>query len=215
MLKKFEKRNYELLHPRKDGDVPALTGALDAPDLKERLASSTKNLELDAELYEWIRGHETPSTVSLSQTRGKDGDRKSKVQGAVSMLNLLSFHPESTHPGPKASYQTYGRHFASSVGIKRGGVAKIVGKVLPQQGQEEGEGVGWDEVAIAHYLSILHFGDMVASRDYQDVNQRYRVGSLRDTGILCLSELGVEGQRLWEKDRRKTGRGDGSPGAKL
>jgi hypothetical protein len=78
----------------------------------------------------------------------------------------------------------YGRAFGESIGARRGGDAKIVGKVV--DGKE-----GWDEMAIAHYPSIRHFADMLASEDYQEVNQKYRVPSLKDTFILCTSELAV------------------------
>jgi len=44
-------------------------------------------------------------------------------------------------------------------------------------------------VTTAHYPSIRHFADMSASEDYQAVNHKHRVGSLRDTCILCTSEL--------------------------
>ena len=127
------------------------------------------------------------------------------------MLNLLSFKP-----GMKGEYLKYGAEFARSVGSKRGGVAKIVGSVIHgdgKGGEEEGGGFGgngeggegWDEVALAHYPSIWHFADMLASEDYQDVNRRHRVGSLRDTFILCTSELGIE----------DLGSGIGKGGAKL
>jgi hypothetical protein len=33
---------------------------------------------------------------------------------------------------------------------------------------------------------------MIASEDYQEVNRRYRIPSLRDTCILCTSELEIE-----------------------
>ena len=49
------------------------------------------------------------------------------------------------------------------------------------------------QVALAHYPSLEHFADMIASEDYQDVNMRYRVPSLRDTCILCTSEVEIEG----------------------
>jgi hypothetical protein len=42
---------------------------------------------------------------------------------------------------------------------------------------------------------------MLASGDYQEVNQRYRAGSLRDAAILCLSEGAVEG--MWEKEKEQ------------
>lgn len=48
------------------------------------------------------------------------------------------------------------------------------------------------QVALAHYPSLDHFADMLASEDYQDVNKKYRVPSLKDTCILCTSELGIE-----------------------
>lgn len=104
------------------------------------------------------------------------------------MLNLLAFVP-----GKKEEYLKYGAEFARSIGSKRGGNAKIVGSVIhPERQGEDGDGEAWDEVALAHYPSIMHFADMLASEDYQEVNHRYRVGSLRDTFILCTSELAVE-----------------------
>jgi len=60
------------------------------------------------------------------------------------------------------------------------------------EGKEKGE---WDEIALAHYPSILHFADMLASEDYQEVNKKYRVGSLKDTCILCTSELDLPAWR--------------------
>ncbi len=112
------------------------------------------------------------------------------------MLNLLAFKP-----GLKSEYLKYGAEFAKSVGSRRGGNAKIVGSVI-RDGTADGE--GWDEVALAHYPSIWHFADMLASEDYQAVNKRHRVGSLRDTFILCTSELGLEPDQggLWRKGLR-------------
>jgi uncharacterized protein (DUF1330 family) len=104
------------------------------------------------------------------------------------MLNLLSFKP-----GMKESYLKYGAAFAKDVGAKRGGNAKLVGTVVEVDGEKKTEGDGgWDEVALAHYPSILHFADMVASEDYQRVNEEHRVGALRDTFILFTSEIAVE-----------------------
>lgn len=99
------------------------------------------------------------------------------------MLNLLAFKP-----GRKEDYLKYGAEFARSIGSKRGGNAKIVGSVIHGKGDD---GEGWDEVALAHYPSMSHFADMLASEDYQAVNQKYRVPSLKDTFILCTSEIGL------------------------
>lgn len=103
------------------------------------------------------------------------------------MLNLLSFMP-----GKKEEYLKYGAEFARSAGSRRGGLAKIVGSVIPGKNPEKDDAERWDEVALAHYPSILHFADMIASEDYQAANHKYRVGSLKDTFILCTSELAIE-----------------------
>jgi hypothetical protein len=165
LLEDFQRKNAELLHPRPE-DVPPLTGSLDNP----RIASSSQGLEFSPELRSWI----------------EEFGRTEEGNSAVSMLNLLAFNP-----GLKDQYLTYGSEFAKSIGSKRGGFAKIVGTVIHGEGNEDGE--GWDEVALAHYPSIWHFADMLASEDYQAVNQRYRVPSLRDTFILCTSEVGLDG----------------------
>lgn len=53
---------------------------------------------------------------------------------------------------------------------------------------------GWDEIAIAHYPSLHHFAAMAGSNDYQWVNKKHRVPSLRDTFILCTMEIGDDGE---------------------
>lgn len=157
LLRDFAAKNKRLLSPQQ-GDVPPLTGALDSP----RKADSAQSLELSDELHGWIRSF---------------GEREGR--GAVSMLNLLAFKD-----GMKEEYLKYGKAFAESIGIRRGGTAKIVGS--SPDGIKE-----WDEIALAHYPSIHHFADMLASNDYQEVNHRHRVPSLKDTFILCTTELGL------------------------
>jgi hypothetical protein len=175
ILQDFQSKNKRLLHPQ-PGDVPPLTGSLNKP----RVASSAQALELSPELQKWIE--------EFGKEEGK---------GAVSMLNLLAFKP-----GLKEEYLKYGAEFAKSIGSKRGGNAKIVGSVIHgNKGSEEGE--GWDEIALAHYPSIHHFADMLASEDYQAANHKYRVGSLKDTFILCTSELGVDTTGMWTKRSSK------------
>lgn len=161
---KFVKTNERLLHPQAS-DVPQLTGALDKP----RLADSAQNLELTDELRSWI------------DTYDVDGKK-----GAVSMLNLLAFKH-----GMHAEYLKYGKAFSESIGARRGGNAKIVGKVIGgDKGTTPADG-GWDEVALAHYPSIWHFADMAGSEDYQEVNHKHRIPALRDTCILMTSELAL------------------------
>lgn len=81
------------------------------------------------------------------------------------MLNLLAFWPgKAAHE----SYLQYGKAFGESIGKRRGGKAKIVGKVVvaaagqgtsqKKRQEEKGEKGNhqdgwWDEVALAHYPS--------------------------------------------------------------
>jgi hypothetical protein len=127
------------------------------------------------------------------------------------MLNLLKFKPGKE---AKESYLRYGKAFGERIGSSRGGNAKLVGNVVPSTGGSgvsgpagseteakewagvkgvggEKEKENWDEFALAHYPSIEHFADMLASEDYQEVNLRDRVPSLRDTCILCTSEIAI------------------------
>ena len=190
----LQKTNPSLLHPN-PSKVPALTGSLSSP----YLSSSTKDLELTPDLFDWITNATTNPSSPPPPT-------PSRPKGAVSMLNFLSFPSAQTHPDAHSSYQKYGQAFAQSIGSRRGGVAKIVGKIprgpspspapstsTSQDGAEEATaeppGGPWDEIAVAHYPSLTHFADMVASKDYQEVNGKDRKRSLRGTGILCCDEL--------------------------
>ncbi|KAF2098740.1 hypothetical protein NA57DRAFT_56386 [Rhizodiscina lignyota] len=161
IVKDFDKKNERLLNPR-SGDVPPLTGSLNNLETKD----SSQSLEVSGELMEWIK--------EFSKAEGR---------GAVSMLNLLAFKPDL-----KSEYLKYGAAFAESIGKRRGGDAKLVGSVLDVSSSPKGV-KEWDEIALAHYPSIIHFADMLASEDYQAVNHKHRLGSLRDTFILCTTEL--------------------------
>lgn len=177
LLQDFEAKNANLLDPN-PSSVPPLTPNNEGKG-KKKMASSSQDLELSEDLDAWITG--------FISTGGEEST------GAVSMFNLLAFHPNK-----KSEYLKYGAAFAESIGSRHGGNAKIVGNVIKSP-NPAGEGIvdaskdGWDEVALAHYPSIRHFKDMLSSEDYQEVNRRYRVGSLADTAILMTSEVGVRG----------------------
>lgn len=160
----FASTNAKLLHPDRSS-VPALTGSLSNP----RVGTTSQTLELSPALSSW--------TAEFARTP--------TGQAPLSMLNLLAFKP-----GMKESYLEYGRAFASSIGARRGGSAKLVGNVVEQQTAPPD--TVWDEFALATYPSILHFADMLASEDYQAVNLKFRVPALADTFILCTSEIEVE-----------------------
>ncbi|KAI0840541.1 hypothetical protein F5Y06DRAFT_242854 [Hypoxylon sp. FL0890] len=131
-------------------------------------STTSQNLEVSPELSEWISALPTPLR-----------------EHPVSMLNLLAFNP-----GKKEQYKQYGAAFSAKVGSRHGGQIKIVGKVAGGQAQD----AGWDEVAFVHYPSVEHFTAMAASKDYQEVNHRYRLGALKDTFILCVMEVDDEGE---------------------
>lgn len=182
LLKDWEAKNRQHLHPDAD-NIPALTGALEQP----RITQSAQGLELTEELRKFAQQYDSLGPKWAGRGPGA---------GAISMLNLLSFVPDMHD-----EYQKYGKAFAESIGSRRGGNAKVVGRVLPDvklspdQGRIGKDGnveKGWDEVALAHYPSIWHFIDMLASEDYQAVNHKHRLHSLRDTCILMTSELEAE-----------------------
>ncbi|KAF2487265.1 hypothetical protein BDY17DRAFT_342050 [Neohortaea acidophila] len=152
LVKGFDEKNDRLLNPRQ-GDVPPLSNS------KPRMAKSAQSLALDDDLLRFAKSYE--------------------IGGAVSMYNLLAFKKtQAAHD----SYLKYGKAFAESSGGKRGGTAKVVGKVID-------EGSPWTEVALAHYPTIQHFTEMLASEDYQEINTKWRLPALADTCILCTSEL--------------------------
>ncbi|KAK5210019.1 hypothetical protein LTR41_004651 [Exophiala xenobiotica] len=189
LTQSFSSTNARILHPE-PSQIPPLTGALDNP----RLGTTSQTLELSPDLSTWIKG--------FSQTpTGKT---------PLSMLNLLAFKP-----GLKESYLKYGKAFAESIGSRRGGNAKLVGNIVPQQPSSQSQSRSkkdrdWDEFALASYPSILHFADMLASEDYQAVNLKYRVPALEDTLILCTSEVEIEEIM---KGRRDVGIGKSAAGS--
>ncbi|TLD36476.1 Serine/threonine-protein kinase [Venturia nashicola] len=73
---------------------------------------------------------------------------------------------------------------------------------LNTSSSQQDHGTGWDEIAIAHYPSLHHFAAMAGSKDYQSVNHKHRVPSLRDTFIVCTMEIGDDGELA---GRRKGG----------
>ena len=118
LLTSFESRNSQILHPPPN-TLPALTGSLSNP----QKADSAQSLELTDDLQSWIQGGRGP-------------------KGAISMLNLLAFKP-----GLKEQYLKYGKAFSESVGSRRGGVAKLVGRIVPEtcsDGCPE-----WEEVCLS------------------------------------------------------------------
>lgn len=115
-----------------------------------------------------------------------------KHQGPVSMLNLLHFH---THDGAVESYHEYGRRFVAVAG-KRGGNAKLVGVIvdplkepLRDSRNDYTKHQWWNECTLVHYPSIDHFIDMSLDDEYQFINREYRLKAIKDTALICTTEL--------------------------
>jgi uncharacterized protein (DUF1330 family) len=193
LTQEFASKNSKLLHPDPN-TVPVLREGTD-----QKTTQSSQSLELSDELNKWIQSFVDSGTK--------------EAKGAVSMFNLLAFKP-----GMKQEYLKYGTAFAQSIGSRHGGTAKIVGNVthvnskpisktsgssIGRDGETGGGDDDWDEIALAHYPSILHFRNMLASKDYQEVNKRHRVPSLKDTCILMTSEIALEEMLTNDKGKAK------------
>lgn len=176
ILGDFSTKNASLLYPRREAVLPVDPG-LQQKQEKLKLKTTEQNLELTSSLWRWVQ-----------EFKKGDGGKP------VSMLNLMAFKE-----GMLDNYIEYGKEFAKRVGSRHGGNAKITGIVI-----NDGEGLGisrengqeekkkqWDQIALATYPTIEHFAAMLTAQDYQEVNHRYRLPALKDTFILCTTELGL------------------------
>lgn len=68
------------------------------------------------------------------------------------------------------------KHLSLAWGSKYSAALKIRGDTV-----EEGE---WDEVVVVHSASFEHFADMLGGSDYQEINRRLKMGSLR-IRVIC------------------------------
>lgn len=105
------------------------------------------------------------------------------------MLNLLAMAPD----GGMEKYQGYVGGFVEAFGGDRlGSVAKVLGPVeATSTNAEESHKSTWDMWALVHYPSIWHFGWMLSTPGYQELEEKYKAGSLVDTAILAVSEIAV------------------------
>ncbi|SNX86588.1 uncharacterized protein MEPE_05297 [Melanopsichium pennsylvanicum] len=159
------------------------------------------------------------ASESLAQTRADGQDlslspalldlakhlnHKVNHHGPVSMLNLLHFH---TTPEAVESYHEYGRRFETVAG-KRGGNAKLVGIVISPLKAEYTDSRGdqarkrqdwWNECTLVHYPSINHFIDMSVDNEYQYINKEYRLSAIKDTALICTTEVDLNKYRSQPK----------------
>lgn len=93
----------------------------------------------------------------------------------VIMLNLLAFKDME-------KYRKYQAAFMAGVGQRHGATPLLFGEVTAHSEQAK----EWNDTAFVYYPSVLHFADMLASPDYQEMSHKYRQGSLIDNPLLCL-----------------------------
>ena len=169
--------NYSEHNARLVTEAPnvKLTGALE----KARMKKDAQNLELSPELLRFMD--------DLTREYGNK---------PVTMLNLLWFNE-----GGKPSYAKYGQAFKEVAG-RRGGDAKLVGNVVPppehskdSRGNSKSAEEWWNEFSLVHYPSIRAFCDMLAGEDYQEINSKYRLNALKDTALICTTEIGLDSRR--------------------
>lgn len=213
LTQSFHEKNTKHLHPDA-GTVPTLsTGS------SKKTTKSSQHLELSTELNEWIDafvqsgGKAGKGAVSMLNLLAFKPGMKSEYlkYGAAFASSIGSAHGGNAKiVGNVTAVNGVAKAPPPTTTEKKLGIADA-GGVVNQQGEAAGGGGGvgiadaggvvnkgaggggdWDEIALAHYPSIQHFRDMLASEEYQRVNQRHRVPSLRDTCILMTSEIVVE-----------------------
>jgi len=97
----------------------------------------------------------------------------------ISVLNFISLNQ-----GKMEAFMGYGAVFASDLGPKYGTEAKLMGMAANGGGPD-----GWELLAVVHYPSIRHFAEMVGSERYKEIDRQFKVGLIRDTGLLALTEI--------------------------
>ncbi|ERF75993.1 hypothetical protein EPUS_08247 [Endocarpon pusillum Z07020] len=145
-------------------DVPALTGRWDHPYQPD--PDAHQEFDYSPELQNWVR--------TFGKQEGKS---------AVWMFNLLAYQD-----GKRETFMKYVEAFAASVGKAVGSESQIFGQVIRCSSTSDGE-EPWEDAALVHYPSVYHFGDLVGSEEYQKLDAKYKVGTIKDTCILCLTEL--------------------------
>ena len=152
-----------MLHPKAE-EIPKLPHAAidkDTPDMPEQ--SEPLSFQTSPEMRAWFR------TFSAS-----DG------AGPVTMLNLLRY-------ASKEKYMTYLKACGESLSPRFGGTPKIIGEVVHPEGEES----GWDDIALVQYPFITHFADLLTSDELARIDRKYKVGALKDTGLLCVVEIEI------------------------
>lgn len=165
MVNNLATNNEKYIYPRTE-DIVARTGELDKIQTYGT-NQSADSLEVTEDFAAFVKDF---------------GPREGK--GPVSMFNLLATKD-------MARYMQYVAGFQESAGSKRGGEGKIFGSVLECSSTPDGV-KEWEMVAMVHYPSIYHFGDMLAADDYQEMAHKYRFGALLDNPLLCTTELRVD-----------------------
>lgn len=166
----FAVRNARMLRVNPTDELP-----IPRNGSQQRTSQGAVTLSLSPELETWSR----------SFMASPDGSKP------VTMLNLLAY-------ASKEKYLKYIKAFSEGAGANYGGAAKMIGEVMTSNPEHEGRGDvvdEWDDIALVQYPSLEHFVEMVKSEGYQEADRRWKVGALKDTGLLCVVEIDLATQR--------------------
>lgn len=169
-IEKLAAANTQTL-PDKTPEIPPVP----TEDGQQRTSDEDVSLSITPELEAW----------SCSFAASSEGSKP------VLMLSLLAY-------ASKEKYLGYIKAFNEGSGTKYGGAAKMIGEVVAPRDDYEGkqhEASGWDDIALVQYPSIKHFVEMVKSEGYKEADRKWKVGSLKDTGLLCVVEVGLQDQQ--------------------
>jgi hypothetical protein len=125
-----------------------------------------QELDYSPELHDWVH---------------QSGTLEGK--GAVSMLNLFA-----CRDGERQVYTRHVQVSGAQVGKEVGAEAEPIDQVVNCSSTQAGN-KRWEDAAILHYPWIYHSADLLCSEEYQKPYAKYMVGTIKDTCILCMTEL--------------------------
>ncbi|QDS69748.1 hypothetical protein FKW77_010122 [Venturia effusa] len=132
--------------------------------------------------------HKAAYKITDEAQNASNQGRSTSIPSAPAAAAAAAGYMIPTPPQPNQRTQTG----ASASGAPSSGL--MIETEPPSSIPPQDAAAKWDEIAIAHYPSLLHFAAMAGSRDYQSVNHAHRIPSLRDTFILCTMEIGDDGE---------------------
>ncbi|KAH8693808.1 hypothetical protein BGW36DRAFT_429840 [Talaromyces proteolyticus] len=134
-------------------NIPARTKHMDqVTGSDEGTSLSTESMHVPIELRNWM--------TTFSDTNNHP---------PVIMLNLMAFKDVQKYGG-------YREALSRGVGKRHGLKPLLFGQVTKCSSITLEGGPEWDLVGLIYYPSVLHFADMLADEEYQEIRRKYRLG---------------------------------------